>query len=99
MTSEIIGQGFQEFRGALRDEAFGFPIQLRVVDRTRNGVFDVAKIARRPESDIKNQALAPAAFSARNADLGKFLELINVDLLFGGNSHFVEGLILWESTF
>src|ERR1041384_4453002 len=98
MTREIIGERFQAFRRAFRDAVFGFLTQGRVVARSRDGVFNIAKVSSGREGNIKNEPLAPAALGARNADLGKHFELLNVNLLFGGYSHFVEDLTLWEST-
>jgi hypothetical protein len=49
---------------------------------------DVAEIARRPKSDVENKALASGSFGSRNADPRRDFQLLNMNLLFGANSHF-----------
>jgi hypothetical protein len=51
---------------------------------------DVAKIARRPQSNIQNKALTLGSFGSGNTDPRKNFELLNVNLLVGANSHFLK---------
>jgi len=89
---QIVGQCFKKFGRLPGEKLFRFLTERRIVDRSRDRVLNVAKVARRPKSDIENKALAPRSLRSRNANPAKDSQLLDVKLQFGANSHFFEVL-------
>ena len=89
---KIIGQGFQKLRRLPRQKIFRVLTKGGVIDCPREAVLEIAEVARRPKSDIENEALTFRSLGPRNADVSKDFQLLDVNLLFGANSHFSEGL-------
>jgi hypothetical protein len=87
---QIVGQCFKKFGRLPGQKLFRFLTERRIVDRSRDRVLDVAKIARRPQSNIQNKALTLGSFGSGNTDPRKNFELLNVNLLVGANSHFLK---------
>ena len=99
MRREIVGQCFQKFGGLPREKIFRVLTERRIVDRPRDPILQITEVACRPQSNIKDKALALGSFGLRNADPRKHFELLNVNLLLSANSHFFEALPSGQSTF
>jgi len=99
VRGQIVGQCFKKFGRLPGQKLFRFLTERRIVDRSRDRVLDVAEIARRPKSDVENKALAPGSFGSRNADPRRDFQLLNMNLLFGANSHFFWSPNIWANFF
>src|SRR2546430_3159214 len=91
MGGKIVGGGFNKSGSLVRDEHFCVLAKRRVINRARDCVLDFSEITGRPSRNIQDKALTPSTLGFGNADVREHFELLNMDLLLGGNSHYVCG--------
>src|SRR6266436_1240235 len=61
MRGKIVGHGFEKFGRSFGNENLRVLAENGVIDGAGNSVLNVAEVARRPQRNIKNEPLAPAA--------------------------------------